>query len=109
MNNTQVIAADRLEQAKCKAFNTLDVSEGTRMEYMTRINYFLRFTEQNGLHEGSYLDFKRFLANNDTYSVSTKNKYLIFRQSVFRWSLPASIDPLQGHGWCERIPTIPPT
>ena len=77
MNNTQIIAVDRLELLKSKIIETLDVSENTRREYFTRVDYFLRFTEQSGLNEGSYLDYKRFLASNDTYSVSTRNKYLI--------------------------------
>ena len=77
MNNTQVIAVDRLEQIKSKVFDTLDVSEGTRREYFVRVDYFLRFTERNGLNEGSYMEYKRFLASNDTYGVSTKNKYLV--------------------------------
>ncbi len=77
MNNAQVIQFDRLELIKNKVFNTPDVSESTRREYLTRIDYFLRFTGQNGLNEGVYLDYKRWLQNNDTYSVSTKNKYLI--------------------------------
>ncbi len=77
MNNTQVIAVDRLELLKNKVFDTLDVSEGTRREYFVRVDYFLRFTERNGLNEGSYMEYKRFLASNDTYGVSTKNKYLV--------------------------------
>lgn len=77
MNNTQVIRIDRLEQIKTKVFSTIDVTESTRKEYFVRINYFLRFTAQNGLNAGSYLDYKRYLAGIDTFSVSTKNKYLI--------------------------------
>lgn len=80
MNNAQVIQLDRLELIKNKVFNTLDVSESTRREYLTRIDYFLRFTGQNGLSEGIYLDYKRWLQNNDTYSISTKNKYLLLQR-----------------------------
>ena len=85
MNSTQVteiIPIDRLEQIKTKVFNSCDVSENTRREYFVMINHFLKYTQVNGLHEESYLNYKRFLAGIDTYSVSTRNKYL-FTAKVF--------------------------
>lgn len=42
-----------------------------------RIRHFLRFTDTHGLNRNSYLEYKRYLQGCETFSVSTKNKYLI--------------------------------
>lgn len=60
-----------------QAFDTLDVSKTTRKEYAVRIRHFLRFTDTRGLNRNSYLEYKRYLQGCETFSVSTKNKYLI--------------------------------
>lgn len=77
MNNTQIAQIVRLEQIKNKVFSTIDVTDGTRREYFVRVNHFLKFAQVNGLNTSSYLDYKRHLSSIDTFSVSTKNKYLI--------------------------------
>lgn len=42
-----------------------------------QIRHFLRFTDTHGLNRNSYLEYKRYLQGCETFSVSTKNKYLI--------------------------------
>lgn len=91
MNNGYLVPVDRLEQIKQKVFNSIDVSENTRREYSMRIKHFLQFTDTDGLHRDSYLNYKRYLACCDTFSVSTKNKYLIsakvFLDGLYRLQL----------------------
>lgn len=58
-------------------FDLLDVSEATRYDYQARIGLFLSFVQREGLHRNSFLHFKRWLAERNDYSVSTKNKYLV--------------------------------
>jgi site-specific recombinase XerD len=64
------------DQAK-DIFDGLDVSESTRREYRQRVGLFFDYAEQNVVGRNIFLDFKRFLADRDDFSVSTKNKYLI--------------------------------
>ena len=73
----EIIRSDRLELLKNEVFGALDVTDATRNEYQVRITHFIRYAETHGINRNSYLDYKRYLANIDTFSVSTKNKYLI--------------------------------
>ena len=73
----EIIRSDRLELLKNEVFGALDVTDATRNEYRVRITYFIRYAETHGINRNSYLDYKRYLAGIDTFSVSTKNKYLI--------------------------------
>lgn len=59
-----------------KLFDLLDVSETTREDYKKRITLFLKFIRKNGLNKNSFLEFKRFLASKNDYTIATKNKYL---------------------------------
>ena len=56
----EIIRSNRLELLKNEVFGALDVTDATRNEYRVRITH-----------------YKRYLASIDTFSVSTKNKYLI--------------------------------
>ena len=73
----EIIRSNRLELLKNEVFDALDVTDATRNEYRVRITHFIRYAETHGINRNSYLDYKRYLANIDTFSVSTKNKYLI--------------------------------
>ena len=73
----EIIRSNRLELLKNEVFGALDVTDATRNEYRMRITHFIRYAETHGIKRNSYLDYKRYLANIDTFSVSTKNKYLI--------------------------------
>ncbi len=57
-------------------FNTMDITDSTREDYIRRIPIFLEYVKSNGLNINTYLDFKRYLGNLPYYSISTKNKYL---------------------------------
>ena len=73
----EIIRSNRLELLKNEVFGALDVTDATRNEYRVRITHFIRYAETHGINRNSYLDYKRYLASIDTFSVSTKNKYLI--------------------------------
>ena len=73
----EIIRSDRLELLKNEVFGALDVTDATRNEYRVRITHFIRYAETHGINRNSFLDYKRYLAGIDTFSVSTKNKYLI--------------------------------
>ncbi len=57
-------------------FSGLDVSEATRKDYEYRITHFLSFLQSESFSVNTFLNYKRSLAENVAYSVSTKNKYL---------------------------------
>jgi len=89
--STNLIQLDRLQLLKNQIFDTIDVSENTRQEYGSRIKHFIQFVQTNGINQSTYLGYKRFLSANDTFSVSTKNKYLIsakvFLDGLYRLQL----------------------
>ena len=60
-----------------QVFDVLDVSESTRKEYNVRIKHFIQYTQIHGVNDNTYLSYKRFLSGIDTFSIATKNKYLI--------------------------------
>lgn len=57
-------------------FSGLDVTEATRKDYEYRIGHFLSFLQAEPFSPNTFLNYKRKLAENVAYSVSTKNKYL---------------------------------
>ena len=77
MNHAELLPSNRRDVVIKQVFDTLDVSETIRREYAVRIRHFLRFTDTHGLNRNSYLEYKRYLQGCETFSVSTKNKYLI--------------------------------
>lgn len=114
----EIIRSNRLELLKNEVFGALDVTDATRNEYRVRITHFIRYAETHGINRNSYLDYKRYLAGIDTFSVSTKNKYLIaakiFLDGLHRLNLiPQKItDHVRGFTQCDctakracRMPT----
>jgi len=75
--SAELLHVNQLEILKKQVFNTLDISDVTRNDYLVRIKHFVDYTQKNGLNNNTFLEYKRFLATIDTYSTSTKNKYLI--------------------------------
>ena len=57
-------------------FESLDVREATRKDYQGRIGLFFLRISETGLHNNSFLEFKRYLDKREDFTVSTKNKYL---------------------------------
>lgn len=58
-------------------FTRLDVAPTTASEYGSRVGCFLDFLEKEGLHPGTFQNFKNHLRTKLTWSTSTKNKYLV--------------------------------
>lgn len=75
--SVELIQHNQLKQIKNQVFNVLDISENTRKEYTVRVNHFLEYVTNKGINYNTFLEYKRFLGGIDTFSVSTKNKYLI--------------------------------
>jgi len=59
-----------------RIFDSLDVSENTRIEYAYFAKLFLSFIKERGFNNQSFLEYKRSLSDRTDFSVSTKNKYL---------------------------------
>lgn len=68
---------DQLELIQKQVFNVLDISESTRKEYSVRIRHFIRYTQAHGINSNTYLYYKSYLSATETFSIATKNKYLI--------------------------------
>ncbi len=72
-------------------FDYLDASIHTRREYKYRIKMFIEYIGQQGFDRNSFLEFKRYLAEREDFSVATKNKYLatarIFLKELYRLGL----------------------
>jgi hypothetical protein len=68
---------EKSELLQKQVFDVLDVSESTRKDYNVRIKHFIQYTQIHGINHNTYLLYKRFLGGIDTFSVATKNKYLI--------------------------------
>jgi integrase len=67
-----------------RLFDSLDVSESTRLDHQWRIGAFFQFLQGRPLAADSYLEFKRYLAARADLSISTKNKYLVSARVFLR-------------------------
>ena len=72
-----VIARRYTRDNAYEVFDTLDVSEATRADYVARLWPFLSFIENNQFNLNTFLEFKRELRNRSDLSASSKNKYLV--------------------------------
>jgi integrase/recombinase XerC len=72
-----IVSYTDLKHSAIHAFDYLDVSETTKLDYQKRIHLFLKHIRKHGFDQNSYLSFKQFLKVRNDISVSTKNKYLI--------------------------------
>jgi len=86
-----LMQSDKMEKLKRQVFDVLDVSECTRKDYSSRINYFFQYVNKYGISNNTFLEYKRYLGRIDTYSIATKNKYLItakvFLDGLYRLQL----------------------
>ena len=80
-------------------FDSLDVTEGTKQDYLARVPTFLGFVHRNGITRDLLLDYKKHLRSRTDLGVASKNKYLavarislreLYRQGVI------SVDLSQG-------------
>lgn len=77
MTTDLVIAKRYTRDNAYEVFDTLDVSEATRADYVARLWPFLSFIENNQFNVNTFLEFKRELRKRDDLSASSKNKYLV--------------------------------
>ena len=70
------ISAETLREQAKEVFELMDISEGTRADYKSRIGLFVGFTKDGQFNRTSFLEFKRYLAGRTDIGVATKNKYL---------------------------------
>jgi integrase len=73
-----------LKDKSVEILNGLDVSEGTRKDYVARIGLFIDFVHTNGFDRNTFLMFKRNLASRNDIAVSTKAKYLAVSRVFLR-------------------------
>ncbi len=57
-------------------FDSLDISEDTKQDYLSRLPQFLGFTNRNGISRDLLLDYKKYLRSRTDLNISTKNKQL---------------------------------
>lgn len=57
-------------------FDQLDITEQTRKDYISRLPIISDFLKRSGLSHNTYLFFKKYLAERNDLSASSKNKYL---------------------------------
>jgi len=78
-NQLTIREKDIISNAPSRAktiFNTLDITDNTRRDYLYRIPLFLDFLKNNSINFNTFLEYKRFLEKRTDIKISTKNKYL---------------------------------
>ena len=67
-----------------KAFDYLDISEGSRADYKSRIGLFLNFMRDKELDLNCLLEYKRYLESLINYTTATKNHYFLVALKLLR-------------------------
>ena len=57
-------------------FDSLDITEATRKEYLARLPQFLGWLKYNGITHDCLLDYKKYLRSRTDLGIASKNKYL---------------------------------
>lgn len=65
-------------------FDSLDITEDTKQDYLSRLPSFLGFVHCNGVTRDLLLDYKKELRSRTDLSVSTKNKQLAVARTTLR-------------------------
>lgn len=65
-------------------FDSLDISEDTKQDYLCRLPTFLGFAHRNGITRDLLLDYKKELRRRTDLSISTKNKQLAVARITLR-------------------------
>lgn len=65
-------------------FDSLDISEDTKQDYLSRSPVFLGFVHTNGITRDLLLDYKQYLRSRTDLSISTKNKQLAVARIILR-------------------------
>lgn len=65
-------------------FDSLDITEDTKQDYLARLPQFIGFASRNGITRDLLLDYKHHLRSRTDLSVSTKNKQLAVARITLR-------------------------
>lgn len=65
-------------------FDSMDITEATKQDYLARLPRFIRFVEKNGIDRDLLLSYKQALRDDVTLGVSAKNKYLVSARIALR-------------------------
>ena len=65
-----------LHEKALQVFDLLDVRESSRKDYKARIGLFVDYVSEHKFNNNTFLSFKRYLAERNDLSVSSKAKYL---------------------------------
>lgn len=57
-------------------FDSLDITESTKQDYLARLPYFLGFANRDGITRDLLLNYKKHLRSRTDLGVASKNKYL---------------------------------
>ena len=60
-----------------KFFELCDISKNTLADYCYYLPLFLKYIQKNGFDKTSYLGFKRWLKEQNQWTIATKQKYLV--------------------------------
>jgi len=74
--NQEIISHNLTNNLVLDIFNSIDVSNATKKEYLNRIKLFIVFIKGKEINNNSFLEYKHYLKERIDYSVATKNKYL---------------------------------
>lgn len=65
-------------------FDSLDISENTKQDYLSRLPHFMGFVHRNGITRDLLLDYKKYLRSRSDLGISAKNKYLAVARIALR-------------------------
>lgn len=74
-------------------FNSLDIQENTRKDYLYRVPHFIAFIKNQGFSHETYIRYKKYLSALNTLSISTKNKLLITAKILLRELVKRGVIP----------------
>lgn len=65
-------------------FDSLDISESTRQDYLARLPKFIGWLRQNGINRNTLLEYKKYLRSRTDLGIAAKNKYLAVARIALR-------------------------
>lgn len=102
-NEITVISHEKLCYSD-NIFNSLDISNGTKIEYLSRLPKFFRFASTQTINRDLLLKYKQYLREDNTLGISSKNKYLttarialreLYRQGLIPVDLSVGVSSFQ--------------
>ena len=74
--NQEIISHNLTNNLVLDIFNSIDVSNATKKEYLNRIKLFIVFIKGKEINNNSFLEYKHYLRDRNDFATATKNKYL---------------------------------